>query len=412
MARMNFSRRGAHTDGVNSRGTPRSTLEPDHRLDHRTDDEAPRSGPARVPSLWLGGLVACLTALGLVVGGLSGDEMNPSAVAQSTAVASTATTPTAEATTPDATSDATPDATPAPAVIAPVVVAGASIPPLADLIARIGGPRVEVVSVVPQGVDGHTYEPTPSDVADLSRANVNFLASEDLNPSVTRTVAANPASGAMTVDLMALTVPESEVIADRAHSHGADGSHSHANVHVWTDPTIALRWVTVIRDQLTVVDPAGREDYVANAAAVSAQIEALHEATMIATATIPAPFRKLVVYHDSWSYFGRTYGFEVVGALQAADFAEPSAAEMARMIEQVRAAGVPAFFGAAVFPTEVLDRVSQEAGVPYVADLADDELPGQPGDAAHGYVGMMVENVRHIVTSLGGDASALAGVTL
>jgi ABC-type Zn uptake system ZnuABC Zn-binding protein ZnuA len=118
------------------------------------------------------------------------------------------------------------------------------------------------------------------------------------------------------------------------------------------------------------------------------------------------------VYHDSWSYFGRTYGYDVIGALQAADFAEPSAAEVSNMVEQVRSSGVPAFFGAAVFPTEVLERVSEEAGVPYVADLADDELPFADGDPRHSYVGMMVENVRHIVTSLGGDASALDAVAL
>ena len=50
--------------------------------------------------------------------------------------------------------------------------------------------------------------------------------------------------------------------------------------------------------------------------------------------------------------------------------------------------------------------------MPYVADLADDELPGSPGEPRHSYVGMMVENVRNIVTSLGGDATALDAVPL
>ncbi|MGA0878349.1 MAG: metal ABC transporter substrate-binding protein [Ilumatobacteraceae bacterium] len=293
---------------------------------------------------------------------------------------------------------------------APVIVAGASIPPLADLVSRVGGPRVEVISVVPQGVDGHTYEPNPSDVADLTRTGIMFFASENLNPSVTRTARASLPATALQVDLMDLTVPESEVIADRTHSHGPDGSHSHANVHVWTDPTIALRWVSAIRDRLTQLDPAGAELYFANAEALSGKIQALHDAIIAATATVPEAFRTLVVYHDSWSYFGRTYGYRVLGALQAADFAEPSAAEMRNMIEQVRSAGVPAFFGAAVFPTEVLKRVSDEAGVPYVADLADDELPGEPGEPRHSYLGMMIDNVRHIITSLGGDVSVLNGL--
>lgn len=376
-----------------------------------------------LPSLWLGGAVACLTALGLVVGSFDGSEPAPAVVAAAAQQGTTPATKTAPISDPPTSPDSSvgvaatpttsaPPTTTVPTVAEPVIVAGASIPPLADLIQRIGGERVEVVSVVPQGVDGHTYEPTPSDVADITRADVTFYASEDLNPSVTRTVEANLAPGALTVDLMEATVPDGEVIADRTHSHGSGGTHSHANVHVWTDPIIALRWVDEIRNQLIELDPTGTSVYIANAAELNAQITALHDATVAATATVPASFRTLVVYHDSWSYFGRTYGYGVLGALQAADFAEPSAAEVSEMVEQVRAAGVPAFFGAAVFPTEVLERVSEEAGVPYVADLADDEMPGRAGDPEHSYVGMMIENVRHIVTSLGGDASPLDGVPL
>ncbi len=372
-------------------------------------------GPSRRPltSLWLGGAVACLTALGLVVGMLDGGEpLDRAAAADPSATSATSAVDPSSAPIA-ATGSSVPAAEPAPTVpVVPVLVAGASIPPVADMVSRVGGGRVEVVSIVPQGVDGHTYEPAPSDVASLARADVNFLASATLNPSVTRTAEANLPADAVSVDLMALTVTDEEAISDGGHSHGSGGTHAHANVHVWTDPTIALRWVTTIRDQLTAIDPAGAEAYTSNAAALTTQIEALHAATIAATATVPDVFRTLVVYHDSWSYFGRSYGYEVLGALQAADFAEPSAAEMADMVRQIRDAGVPAFFGAAVFPTEVLQRVSEEANVPYVSDLADDELPGAPGEPRHSYVGMMVENVRNIVTSLGGDATALDAVPL
>lgn len=383
----------------------------DLRTPHRGRERfVPPERPGRsLPSLWLGASVAALTALGLVLGTLDGSSPAASVLAVNDGDSTTSIT-TVPTSAPAAAAPSTVPVTTVP--VEPVLVAGASIPPLADMISRVGGGRVDVVSVVPQGVDGHTYEPTPSDVADITRADVTFFASVDLNPAVTRTVEANMAPGAVTVDMLESTMSDDEVIVDNVHSHGSGDAHGHANVHTWTDPTIALRWVNEIRDRLIELDPSGTDVYTANAADLTAAITALDQATVTATATVPAEFRKLVVYHDSWSYFGRTYGYEVLGALQAADFAEPSASEVANMVEEVRAAGVPAFFGAAVFPVEVLERVSEEAGVPYVADLADDELPGQPGDAEHGYVGMMVENVRHIVTSLGGDASALDGVPL
>ena len=82
---------------------------------------------------------------------------------------------------------------------------------------------------------------------------------------------------------------------------------------------------------------------------------------------------------------------------------------MAELIEQIRAAGVPAIFGSEVFPSEVLETIATEAGAVQVGSLRDDDLPGEPGEAGNTYVAMMVENVRTIVTSLGGDAGALDG---
>jgi ABC-type Zn uptake system ZnuABC Zn-binding protein ZnuA len=129
-----------------------------------------------------------------------------------------------------------------------------------------------------------------------------------------------------------------------------------------------------------------------------------------ALATIPEANRKLVVYHDSWSYFGRRYGLPVVGAIQPTDFSEPSAAELRATIDEVRAQGVPAFFGSEVFPSDVLQAIEAESGARYVADLSDDKLPGEPGSPEHSYVGMMVANTRTIVAALGGDPSALDAI--
>jgi ABC-type Zn uptake system ZnuABC Zn-binding protein ZnuA len=141
------------------------------------------------------------------------------------------------------------------------------------------------------------------------------------------------------------------------------------------------------------------------------QLQDLDRAFKTALATIPEANRKLVVYHDSWSYFGRRYGIPVVGAIQPTDFSEPSAVELRSTIEEVRAAGVPAFFGSEVFPSDVLEVIESESGARYVADLSDDRFPGEPGTPEHSYVGMMLANVRSMVTALGGDPAALDSVS-
>ena len=114
-----------------------------------------------------------------------------------------------------------------------------------------------------------------------------------------------------------------------------------------------------------------------------------------ATATVPEEDRKLLTYHDSFPYFAREYGWEVVGAIQPSDFAEPTPQEVAGLIDQIRAEHLPAIFGSEVFPSPVLEQIAAETGATYVDDLRDDDLPGEAGDPDHSYLGLMVFDFTH-----------------
>jgi ABC-type Zn uptake system ZnuABC Zn-binding protein ZnuA len=286
-----------------------------------------------------------------------------------------------------------------------------SISPFQELVERVAGDRAEVSSVVPAGVDGHTYEPTPGDVRTLTEVDALFVPDIELNPMVSELASQNLPEDARIVDLNALVVPEQEVVFSDAHSHGDGPAHGHQrNVHTWTNIPYVTAMAGEIATVLSELDPDGAESYAENRDELVADLEALHDAAIEALRTVPPQNRTLVVYHDSWSYFGRTYGFTVQGALQAVNFAEPSAGELRTMVQQVQAAGVPSFFGSEVFPTSVLEQVASESGVDYVGNLSDDKLPGEPGDPEHSYIGMMVANLRAIVEGLEGDASPLDAV--
>lgn len=286
----------------------------------------------------------------------------------------------------------------------------ADLDPIADLVREVAGDRAEVVSLVPTGLDGHTYQPRTNDVATIATAHLLVSNGGGLNVAVEDLAEQNLPRGSPLVRLAEEMVRPDELLFTDVHSHDGQPEHGHGgNVHLWTNPPYAVRYVQRIATALAEVDPAGEEVYRTNAAELTGRLLELSDAIGEAVATIPPADRQLVVYHDSWSYFGRNYGLEVVGAIQPADFSEPSAAELAAMIEQIRAADVPAFFGSEVFPSDVLDAVARESGATYVADLNDDRLPGEPGDPVNGYVGMMAENVRTIVGALGGDTAALDG---
>lgn len=312
----------------------------------------------------------------------------------------------------------------------------AKLAPLADLASQVAGDRGEVHVLVPEGADSHTFEPRPADARRLAGIDVVFLNGLGLNASLVRLVEANAPEGTPIIHLAEQALEEDELVHDHVHDDEGDGpphthdggdeaeddggvdggddpGHTHdderagPNPHAWLSVEIAIRYVEVIADALGQVDPDHEHIYRDNASAYIDQLRDLDDAIDEAVATIPGENRKLVTFHDSWSYFADRYGLERVAAVQPADFSQPSAAEIRRIIDQIRDEDIPAVFGSEVFPSDVLQVISEETGARYVADLADDDLPGSPDDPEHSYIGMMLRNATIIVEALGGDTSAL-----
>jgi ABC-type Zn uptake system ZnuABC Zn-binding protein ZnuA len=306
---------------------------------------------------------------------------------------------------------------------APALYVIATVAPIADLVARVGGDRVAVDSLVPPGADSHTYEPRPQDVAVLADADAYLGVGLDLNAGVIDLAEQHLADGAPVVRLGEVALQDGQLVLDHpddGHSHGEDGhshgehGHSHGedgdlgpNPHVWTSVRNATSMVGAIAEELTALDAEGEDLYAANAEDLIAELESLDQDIEAAAATVPEVHRTLVTYHDAWTYFARDHGFEFVTAVQPGDFSEPSAAEVREVIDLLRDLDVPAIFGSEVFPSRVLDAIAAETGAVYVADLADDALPGSPGDPEHTYVEMMRRNAVTIVDALGGDSSTL-----
>ncbi len=308
-------------------------------------------------------------------------------------------------TAPAATTPTGPGSQPVPAVERKRVLV--SDPANWAIVREIAGDLLVVETIIPPGANGHTYEPVPADAIKASTADLYIENGMGLNDSVTKFVMANYRSPNKEVRLSDV-IPEQEVISTDSPEQIAAHGHAHAfNAHFWTDPNYAILYARTVALALSNLDPANQATYSARADAFITRLTALDAAFRAAIQSIPTANRKLVVYHDSWSYFGRRYGIPVVGAIQPVSFAEPSAEEIRRMIEQIKRERVPAFFGSEVFPTDVLDVVAQETGSRYYSDLSDEELPGAPGTPEHSYEGMMIANVRLITSALGGNVALL-----
>jgi ABC-type Zn uptake system ZnuABC Zn-binding protein ZnuA len=281
-----------------------------------------------------------------------------------------------------------------------------SVSPIVDIVKNVAGNAADVHGLIPEGVDSHTFEPTSDTARILSSADVIFLNGLDLEDPTLRLAQANKKDGAQIYLLGPNAIRPDQYLFDFSFPR----SGGHPNPHLWMDVANAMTYTTLVRDELSKVDPTHASVYQANAAAYLKTLSALSAAVQRAIDTIPPSNRVLLTYHDSFAYFAAHYGMRVIGAIQPADFAEPSAQEVASLIKQIEQQHVPAIFGSEVFPSPVLAQIAAETGAKYEASLRDDDLPGDPGQPDHSYVGLILYDVRTMVTDLGGNPAALDAV--
>ncbi|MEX0991490.1 MAG: metal ABC transporter substrate-binding protein [Actinomycetota bacterium] len=277
-----------------------------------------------------------------------------------------------------------------------------TVSPITNLVQNVGGSDVIVTGLVPEGTNSHTFEPAPSDAAVIEDADVMFVNGLHLEEPTMELARANLRDDVPLVELGSRTITPDEYIYDFSFPEAGGAP----NPHLWTNPAYAKRYAEIIKDELSRLDPAKEADFAANYGALVGQLDEIDVAVREVTETVPPEYRKLLTYHDSFPYFAREYGWEIIGAVQPADLAEPTAQEVAELIDQVRSTGVPAIFGSEVFPSPVLEQIADETGARYVDDLRDDDLPGEAGAPEHSLAGLLLFDYSTFMEALGGDASA------
>lgn len=281
-----------------------------------------------------------------------------------------------------------------------------TVSPITNIVYNVGGDRINLWGIVPEGTNSHTFEPAPSDARTLAQADLIFVNGLHLEEPTLKLARANLKAGGQIILLGEQTVTLDQYVYDFSFPKEAGSP----NPHLWMNPIYALRYAEIARDALAAADPANADYYRANYSAFKSRIEQLDSAIAAVIDSIPEGNRKLLTYHDSFAYFAQRYNVTVLGAIQPSDFSEPSAREVAALIAQVKQEKVPAIFGSEVFPSPVLDQIAKEAGVQFVDTLRDDDLPGAPGEPQHSYIGLMVQDVRVMAAALGGDAARMDGV--
>ncbi len=268
---------------------------------------------------------------------------------------------------------------------------------LADITRNVAGDRLSVGSLIPEGLDPHTFDPTPQDVARLAGSRASVINGAGLETWLEPVL--ENAGDSLLIDASAGLEPrepdhEDETEAEDEHGHEIDP-------HFWLDPISVVRYVENIRDGLSQIDPDGANDYTKNADAYIARLRELDAWIRVQVETVPPERRLLVTNHESFGYFADRYGFKVVGAIipSSSSSASPSAQRMAALVETIRSSGAPAIFLETGTNQQLANQLAAETRIAVVTGLQTHSLT-LPDGSAGDYILMMRYNTELIVQAL------------
>ena len=286
------------------------------------------------------------------------------------------------------------------------VIATTSV--FADLAQLALGDNVTIETIIPAGVDVHTFEPSPADAQKLAGADLivmNGLGLDEWALSLLE------AAGKGEEDVLELAegIDESnawvylegeehdeEKVEEHSEEEGEEHGHGGTDPHIWLDPKGAAIYVNRIAARVAAELPERAAEIESARDAGLAEIAALDEELRVGFAAVEASARKIVTFHDAFGYFARAYEIEIVGVAVEAPGQEPSAKEIAALIDAIKAAGVTSVFSEAQFPSKVLDQVAAETGATVLENLYSDALGDAP---ANSYLGAMRANASAILAS-------------
>jgi ABC-type Zn uptake system ZnuABC Zn-binding protein ZnuA len=259
---------------------------------------------------------------------------------------------------------------------------------LADMVAQVGGPDVAVTSMVPKGGVVETFDPSPKDIAAVSAADLivmNGLGLDDwLQPVI------DSAKPDVPVVRLAENLPGVDYVSGEA------GGEAY-NPHLWLDVTYAVKYAGRIADALAAADPAKADAFQAGGTAYAARLDALDATVREQIATIPEANRKLVSFHEAFPYFAKAYGLTIVGSVVQVPGQDPSAGEVAALVDAIKRSGARAVFTEAGFNPNLSKAIADEAGVKVESNLYNDSLGDPPVDT---YEGLIRWDVDKIVAAL------------
>ena len=258
---------------------------------------------------------------------------------------------------------------------------------LADMTRAIAGERIALVNLVGADEDAHVYTPSTADARAVQDADLIIANGLGFEPWLGRLIASSEARGRR-LDASAGVLP---LMLDE------DGRRV-ADPHAWQNLANAEIYVRNIAQALSQADPANAEHYAAGRDAYLEQIRRLLGEAKASLGRLPAQRRNIVTSHDAFAYLGQAYELKFIAPQGLSTEDEPSAAQVAALIRQIREQGIRAVFVENIRDPRLLQQIAAEGGARIGGTLYSDALASE--GPASTYLGMFRHNLETLRTAL------------
>lgn len=264
----------------------------------------------------------------------------------------------------------------------------ASFTVLADVVHQVGGDKVKVTSLVQPNGDPHEFQPSPADAKHLNAADVVFVSGEGLEGWMDRLISASGYKG------KPVTVSE----GIKLHQMEEDGK-TVTDPHVWNSPVNVKVWVKNIEEALKAADPEDAAVFTANADAYQKKLDALNTFAHEKIDKVPEDRRKVLTSHDAFGYFGAEYKVKFLSPLGVSTETEASAANVAKLIDQIKSEGVKTYFFENSNDPRLVKQVAKATGATSGGELYVESLSKKDGPAST-YEKMFRFNVEQLSAAM------------
>ena len=255
-----------------------------------------------------------------------------------------------------------------------------------DLAKNIGGTHVKIEAIIKPGIDPHEFEPTPSDVKRVAKADLVLFTGKGMEGFLTKLEEAAGVTGKF--------VNVGEAVPSLTMT---EEGRKVEDPHWWHSVENMKRATRLVTDRFEQADPANRGYYEDREKECLASLNELQRWSRVKVAELPSSRRKLVTSHDALQYFARDYGFTILPVKGISTAEEPSSQHVKEIIGVIRSQGVKAVFFESIENSRAVNQIAAETGARTGGILYSDGL----GDTeASTYDSMMRHNISTIVDGL------------